>query len=140
MFAAGRVFIDWYYGYSPPLAKYMEPRPVLRAIVRALLVAVLFAIDYPIAVFLAEHTVQSPTGAGETNARFLEKLQQQLNSASQGFLKISQTLGSIAIYSRLCNSLAIVLRHHPETRLEWGGRGPRPASILQQHPRTCRLR
>lgn len=48
-FAAGRVFIDWYYSYSPPLAKYIEPRPVLRAIVRALLVPVLFAIDNPIA-------------------------------------------------------------------------------------------
>ena len=48
-FAAGRVFIDWYYSYSPPLAEYIEPRPVLRAIVRALLLPVLFAIDNPIA-------------------------------------------------------------------------------------------
>jgi hypothetical protein len=49
-FEAGRVFIDWYYSYSPPLAKYVESRPMFRAVVRALLVPILLAIDYPIAV------------------------------------------------------------------------------------------
>ena len=52
-FQAGRVFIDWYYSYSPPLAKYIEPRPIARAVVRALLVPVLLSIDYPFGALAA---------------------------------------------------------------------------------------
>lgn len=45
---AGQAFIEWYYHVSPPIAAYIAPRPLLRAIVRALLVPLLLAISYPL--------------------------------------------------------------------------------------------
>jgi hypothetical protein len=46
--AAGRAVIEWYYGVAPPIADYIAPRPVFRAMVRMLLVPILFALTYPL--------------------------------------------------------------------------------------------
>jgi hypothetical protein len=46
--AAGRAVIEWYYGVAPPIADYIAPRPVLRAMVRVLLVPILLVLTYPL--------------------------------------------------------------------------------------------
>ena len=49
----GRAFIARYYRHSPPIAEYIQSRPVLRALVRVLLIPVLLAIGYPAAMPVA---------------------------------------------------------------------------------------
>ena len=46
-FEAGRAFTHWYYLHSPPIAEYIESRPALQALVRALLEPTLLVISYP---------------------------------------------------------------------------------------------
>lgn len=45
----GRIFVDFYYRHSPPIAQYIAVRPGLRAVVRWLLTPLVFAIAYPAA-------------------------------------------------------------------------------------------
>ena len=47
---AGRWFVDQYYTYSPPLADFIRERDSLRALVRAALTPLVYAIQYPLAV------------------------------------------------------------------------------------------
>jgi uncharacterized repeat protein (TIGR01451 family) len=51
--ASGQALVDWYYRVSPPIAAYIAPRPLLRAIVRALLAPLLLLISYPLPVAAA---------------------------------------------------------------------------------------
>jgi hypothetical protein len=50
--AAGRWLVARYYEYSPPIADFIREREALRALVRALLVPVVFAIAQPAPAFL----------------------------------------------------------------------------------------
>ncbi len=43
----GRAFVAFYYKYSPPLADFIANRDWLRAIVRAVLTPIVYAIEYP---------------------------------------------------------------------------------------------
>lgn len=45
--ASGRALVDFYYRYSPPIADYIADREWLRALVRAALLPVIFAIEHP---------------------------------------------------------------------------------------------
>ena len=45
--APGRAFVTWYYENSPPLAELISRQPALRAVTRAVLTPVVFAIEYP---------------------------------------------------------------------------------------------
>jgi hypothetical protein len=47
---AGRMFVDYYYRYSPPVADYIIERPTLRALVRAALWPLVLAIAHPFAL------------------------------------------------------------------------------------------
>ena len=49
--AAGIWFVEFYYQNSPPIADYIRERESLKLIVRALLTPLVFAIEYPAAVF-----------------------------------------------------------------------------------------
>jgi DNA-binding beta-propeller fold protein YncE len=49
--AAGTWFVEFYYRNSPPIADYIRERESLKLIVRALLTPVVYAIEYPAAVF-----------------------------------------------------------------------------------------
>jgi bacillolysin len=44
----GRSFVKYYYRYSPPIANFIAPHPVLRAIVRALLTPLVVGINHPL--------------------------------------------------------------------------------------------
>ena len=46
---AGTWFVDFYYRHSPPIADYIRERESLRAMVRAVLAVVIYAIEYPVA-------------------------------------------------------------------------------------------
>jgi hypothetical protein len=50
--AAGTWFVEFYYRHSPPLADYIRQHESLRAVVRALLAPVVYAIEYPLAAGL----------------------------------------------------------------------------------------
>ncbi|NMA26992.1 MAG: hypothetical protein GX934_04440, partial [Burkholderiales bacterium] len=45
--APGRAFTAFYYRNSPPIAAFIQDRPLLRAAVRASLTPVVAAIEYP---------------------------------------------------------------------------------------------
>jgi DNA-binding beta-propeller fold protein YncE len=45
----GKWFVAFYYRHSPPLADFIRERESLRALVRTVLAAVIFAIEYPLA-------------------------------------------------------------------------------------------
>jgi hypothetical protein len=49
---AGTWFVEFYYRHSPPLADYIRQHESLRAMVRALLALVVYAIEYPLAAGL----------------------------------------------------------------------------------------
>jgi len=49
--AAGTWFVEFYYRNSPPLADYIRERESLKLMVRALLTPLVYAIEYPTAVF-----------------------------------------------------------------------------------------
>ncbi len=48
----GRFFVKYYYRYSPPIANFIAPHPVLRAVVRFLLTPAVEGIKHPYLVFL----------------------------------------------------------------------------------------
>ncbi len=45
--APGRAFVDWYYRTSPPIASFIAEHKSLRVVTRAILIPVVFAIEYP---------------------------------------------------------------------------------------------
>lgn len=45
--AVGRHLVSFYYRYSPPIANFIADRDWLRALVRAILTPIIFAIEYP---------------------------------------------------------------------------------------------
>ena len=49
--AAGTWFVEFYYRNSPPLADYIRERESLKLMVRVLLTPLVYAIEYPAAVF-----------------------------------------------------------------------------------------
>lgn len=49
---AGRYFVDFYYRHSPPIADYIREHDSLRALVRTLLAALVYSIEYPLAAGL----------------------------------------------------------------------------------------
>jgi uncharacterized repeat protein (TIGR01451 family) len=51
--APGLAFIRLYYRYSPPIADFIAPRPILRATVRLLLTPLVVVIEYPRAALAA---------------------------------------------------------------------------------------
>lgn len=48
--APGRVFVAFYYQYSPPLAAYIAARPSARAVVRAMIWPLVFVIEHPVSL------------------------------------------------------------------------------------------
>jgi hypothetical protein len=49
--AAGRAFVRLYYHYSPPLARFIRLHDRVRAVARASLWPLVFAVKYPAAFF-----------------------------------------------------------------------------------------
>ena len=49
----GRAMVAFYYMYSPPLADFIADRDWLRAVVRAVLTPIVYAIEYPVLALLA---------------------------------------------------------------------------------------
>jgi hypothetical protein len=45
--AAGRAFVGWYYRYSPPIAEFIRERDALRALTRAGLTPMVYAMKHP---------------------------------------------------------------------------------------------
>ena len=48
----GTELVDFYYRNSPPIADYIRERESLRAVVRALLTAVIYSVEYPVPAML----------------------------------------------------------------------------------------
>jgi hypothetical protein len=48
----GRTFASWYYAFSPPVAHHMGQSETLRAVIRAVLAALIFAIEHPYGAIL----------------------------------------------------------------------------------------
>jgi hypothetical protein len=51
--SAGRAFVRFYYRHSPPLADFIAQHDWLRAIVRALLTPVVYALENPVPATLS---------------------------------------------------------------------------------------
>jgi Zn-dependent metalloprotease len=49
--APGRFFVKYYYRYSPPIANFIAPHPVLRAVIRVLLAPLVEGIKHPYLMF-----------------------------------------------------------------------------------------
>lgn len=49
--APGRAFVTWYYEHSPPLAAFIGRHEGLRAVTRAVLTPVVYAVKYPVVFF-----------------------------------------------------------------------------------------
>lgn len=52
-FALGREFVSLYYKYSPPIANYIRDNEMLKSTVRALLLPVVYAVEYPLYLLFA---------------------------------------------------------------------------------------
>ena len=49
----GRAFVDFYYETSPPIARYIASKEILRAITRGLLTPLVYGVKYPMVPLLS---------------------------------------------------------------------------------------
>jgi hypothetical protein len=106
--AAGRLFVDTYYRLSPPIAAFIAPRPLLRAVVRAALTPIVLAAECPGA---AAGVALTCCAAGLTLLR--SRRRRRPVRLSAGRRRVLMSLLFVALAGALAGDAAASALHQP---------------------------